>query len=147
VRAALFAAFSIATLTGCGSGIAGSDAASRAVEEACAQTARTPSFSLVEPAAAAPGTLLVATPSGGPPFKAFVQLTHGNDPPITGGELVATEPPDSAGAASLDYFAGTLPTLRAGTTYGVRLQLMQFTNLPPECQRSASIDVGTLAAR
>jgi hypothetical protein len=146
-RAALFAASTVATLAGCGSGVAGSDAASRAVGDACVQTARAPSFSLVDPAHAAPGTLLVATPSGGPSFKAFLQFTHGNDPPITGNELIAAEPPDPGAATSLDYFAETLPPLRAGTTYGVRLQLMQFTNLQPECQRSASLDLGTLAAR
>ena len=89
--------------------------------------------------------LVFSTPRGGAPFKAFVELARGAPPAVIGGELAPSTVPDGATGSSAFYTA-SLPAVAAGT-YAVTLQVVQFTNLAPECQKSFAVALGTLTLR
>ena len=140
---ALSAATALGLLCACGPAASPGDSLSGAATAACARSGAAPAF--VVDGSSTADTLVVSTPSGGPPFKAFVQFALPGAPPLTGGELVPAEAPPAGGGR--DYYVAPVPPLRTGATYAVTLQLMQYTNLPPECQKSFTVALGTITGR
>jgi hypothetical protein len=141
----LTVALSAAILSACSSDFGNDDASVRAASAArlCRTPGTAPAFAL---AGSAPGTILITAAAGAPAFEAFVQFTHANEPPVTGGRLAAIDAVSLTSSVPAKTFAAELPALHSGTTYAVTLQVMQDTDQAPECQKSLAVNLGTFTA-
>ncbi len=131
-----------ALAAGCGSSPAGGPSAP------CIPPGAAPAFSLVSPppqskAVGSPGSVLIATDKGDPPFQATLNLVPTMGSEVRGSGLQSAAPPPNA-SSTLVYFSATYPSLQQTTTYDVQLNVTEYTNLPASCQKSFIIDSGQI---
>jgi hypothetical protein len=136
-------------VAGCsGNGLSGFSGPTATPSAPCVPPGAAPAFVLVSPApfskaVGSPGSVLVSTAQGNPPFAASLNLLPPAGPAVQGSALQSATPPPS-GNTSLAYYSATFPALGQTTTYDLQVSGTQYTNLPVSCQKAFVSDLAGL---
>lgn len=114
----------------------------------CIPPGAAPAFTLISPApgstgVAKSGSVLVSTFTNNPQFSAVLNFVPAQGATVIGSSLVAPSPAPSAASGMTDYSA-SYTGLIGMTQYDLRLAVTQYTDLPQNCQKHFTVDLGTV---